>query len=220
MKRIADQDVLYLLQYLTTNLVARGYVRHSLTILPHKKHDTWDGIIRRIADKYRTRRGESIFGLSRDQRARRKQQGLLNAALVWWHDRLFILATQGRDDVGLLDGERLAAWPQNRVRIDAGPGHVFEIVGKDGRATVGLSKDCFAAKRAYFEELAVHAPLERLAAAWETEERLLPSYAGLFAQKRKIVRALVHAARQAGRKDVGRDRFVIGSKRLIAAPSV
>jgi len=218
MKRIADQDIIYLLQYLTTNLVARGYVRHGLTVLPQKKHDTWESIVQRVAGKYRTRMGESIFDLSRDQKARRKQQGLLNAALVWWNDRLFILATAGSDDVGLLEGEPFAVWPHTRLRVDAGPGHVFEVIQKDGRATVALSKECSRDKQAYFEELAVHAPLARLQAAWEAEERLLPSYAGLFAQKRKIVRALVHAARQAGRKDVGRGRFVIGSKRRIAAP--
>lgn len=217
MKRIADQDVLYLLQYLTTNLVARGYVRHSLTILPPKKKDAWESIVKRVAGKYRTRRGESIFGLSRDKKARRKQQGLLNGALVWWRDRFFILATPGSDDVGLLQGESFALWPHMRLRVDAGPGHVFEIVQKDGRATVALGKNCFHAKQAYFAELAVHASFERLQTAWEVEDRLLPSYAGLFAQKRKIVRTMAQAARKAGRKNVRREQFRIVSRRPIVS---
>lgn len=215
MKRISDGDVLYLLQYMVTNLVGRGYIFHCRTQLPEKKRDRWDDIASKVAGRYLTRAGESIFALSKDQRARRKKAGLLNAALLCWRDYLFILATSGRDDVGLFKGENMLRWPSARIRIPAAANFVYEIVQKDGRCTVALSKDCFQAKLAFFEDLAIHRPLEQVRAVFQEEEHLMPSYSGVFTQKRKLVKALVAAAKRAGRSDFSRELFLIDSRRRI-----
>lgn len=219
MKRIADDDVQYLLQYLTTNLVARGYHHHCLTTLPDKKRDRWPGIVQRLAEKYALKGKESIFSLSRDQRARRKAKGLLNAALVWWRDQVFILATEGRDDVGLHDHERLVRWPSARVQIAASKTYVYEVIQVDGRSTLTLSKRCLADKIAYFEDAARRLPVPALVESFGQFDRLVPSYAGCFRQKRKVASAIVLAARRAGRKDVTPNLFQISTRRRHVGPS-
>ncbi len=190
-------------------------VYHCQTKLPEKKRTRWDDIASKVAGRYRTKAGESVFALSKDQRARRKKVGLLNAALLCWRDHLFILATSGRDDVGLFDGESMLRWPSARIRIGVSANFVYEIVQKDGRCTVVLSKDCFQAKKAFFEDMAVHKPLARVQAVFQEEEHLMPSYSGVFAQKRKLVKAIVAAAKRAGRSDFGRELFPIDSRRRI-----
>ncbi len=216
MKRIADDNVLYLLQYLTANLIGRGYVWHCRTGLPERKIDRWPAIVGRINDKYRTPRGDPVFELSRDQRSRRKAGGRLNAALIWWRGFFWILSTAGRDDVGLFEGEHLEKWPRARLVVPAGRNFTYEIKAKpDGTATVGLTKDCFTAKVLHFQDLAKRAPADAVIATYAAEDRLIPAYAGCLAQKRRLVQSIIHAARSAGRTDITRAMLTITSTRPV-----
>ncbi len=85
----------------------------------------------------------------------------------------------------------------------------------DVRCTVTLSKDCFQAKLAFFADLAIHRPFEQVKAVFQDKERLKPSYSSVFAQKRKLAKAMVAAAKCAGRSDFNRERFPIDSRRRI-----
>ena len=213
MKHVADTDVLFLLQYICVNLMSRGYVYHSETVLPARKEEKWPKIMDKIQARYTVKAGKSVFQLSKDQRARRKKQGLLNAALVRWRDRFYLLATEGRDDVGLREHERLAKWPQVRLVIPAGLNFTYEIAQAGGKPTVILSKECYEGKKAYFEHLAKQQPLSAVQAAFAREERLMPSYKGIFLQKRHLVKAIARAGREAGKKEFRINAFVIHSKR-------
>lgn len=212
MKRFADDNALGLLQYLSANLVARGYVRHLHTRLPEGKAERWSTIMDKICKKYVNARGDAIFNLSRDQRARRKREGLLNAVLLSWRDNLYLLATDGRDDVGLLEGETLRPWPSSRIVVPASANFTYEILRRQGKTTVALTRDCFVAKIAFFEDHALHANLDEVLQAFSFDDRLIPAYAGCLTQKRKLVNQILRSARTAGKR-WDRDAFTITAKR-------
>lgn len=220
MKRIMDDDVQFLLQYITINLIARGYTLHSLTLLPERKQDKWSNIVENLSLKYCTRRGESIFDLSRDQRARRKKNGLMNAALVWWRNQLYIVATNGRDETGLLENEKLTRWPSTRLQFPVSKTFVYEVVQNNGQATVALSKSCFQDKLSFFEDAAKKETVQNLCRLFSELNHLMPPYAGCVRQKIAISKRIVKAARTAGRHDVNASLFPVGTWRKHVSPSI
>ena len=217
MKHIADDNVLYVLQYLTVNLVGKGYVRHGYCLLPEKKRDRWADIVQKVNGRYVTKRGQSVFDLSRDQRARRKQMGLLNAIMVWWRCHLFIFATNGKDDVGLTGGEQLHTWPKVGPIIPAGKNFIYTIVRSSEGATLALTRGCFQDKLAYFEGLAQRAPLAWVQKEFALDDRLIPGYAGCNRQKKAIAKAIITSARRNGRQEFTKELFPITMRRPTVA---
>lgn len=218
MKIIHDDDVLYILQYLTVNLVSRGYCHFKVVQVPEKKRHRTEEIAENICAKYQVRE-RSLFDLSKYQRARRKQAGLLNGMMIVWRHHLYLLATPGRDDVGFSEKEEPLRFPHRRIPIDTGhDGFRYEIAMQNGKPTVVLAKQSFELQKIFFSEMAKRKEKQHLIKEFQRLDRLAPSYAGVFIQKRSIRTLALRTRKRSGYGDIAPSELVINPRRPKVRP--
>lgn len=179
----------------TVRLFGLGYYHYSLTLYPKQKETKWPGIDDKIVAKY------PLFDLDKYQRARRKKRGLLNAHFIRFNRFALMLRTTGADDCDLLTAEQWQDVRRSRLVL---PGLWqdldFAIVQPDGVFTVTLDKPCWHRVKDYYVQIAKSkVPVPLIVKEFERLDLALPSWRGLYRQKRALAKLLVTTLRQAGR---------------------
>jgi hypothetical protein len=182
---------------------AVGYVNYSLTIYPEKKKDTWGRIDQKILSKY------PIFTVSKYSRARRKKCHRLNAMMLRYDRFMVLQASKGTDETDILREERFEDIGRQYLNLQNLHGTLsFRIGRKEGRFTVFLCKDYVRELEAYYTEAAVKSALPGLQAEFAGFNRTVPSWSGIYVQKKRLQRLIVQHARRSGSK-WSRDDFPI-----------
>ena len=188
-------------------MVALGYHFYSISIRPSTKTERAVAIDQKLFLKY------PCLNANTDQRTRRRKKGLLRAEFVRYQNFQVILRTDGADDSNLIQGER---WHDARRRKLVLPGiwksYDFVIFNLDGHWTVSLNKPCWRQVKGRFVEMAENKPKHLVAHQFELLDQELPSWKGLYRQKRFLQKKLVNAIRARGGKASVRD-FPVRPKR-------
>lgn len=178
----------------SVRLMSLGYYWHCLSIRPESKASKAAAIDAKLIERY------PPLELTKFQRARRKQKGLLNAQLVRFQRYQILFRTAGGDDCGLIAHENWQDVRHDRLVLpELWRGHCFAIYRVDGSITVALDKPHWQAVRAYFAGLAkARVPLPLIQKQFAQLDLDLPAWRGLYRQKSALAKLLVSRVRQAG----------------------
>lgn len=189
-------------------LSGRGYTQYKLTILPERKRMRFAEIDQKMAEQY------SILKLSKYQKARRKTKGLINGHLLRWDKYSVLLLTKGEDDCAITTKEKMTWLGKQRLQIEVSKTVTVEIVQNSDRITVQLAKSCYQDLKSYYEQAAKNSRNEiEIQNEFKGLDYFVPSWSGALAQKKKIRRAMMIAAKQQGRSFKSSDYPVRNKKK-------
>lgn len=168
-----------LLQYVSKNLISRGYYYWHLTELPIHKQNKWGEIDKKLITKYQTNK-------TKFQRHRRKAKGEANFIYVRWGKLALIFHTEGAvpDDVDYSDN--FFDIRQSPIFLQVGDETTFVIeLAGNGKAHIKLDKDTYQGLKACIFNTAKRQNPEILKRTFQIVNGF-PSYSGILKQKKML----------------------------------
>lgn len=181
-----------LLQYISKNLVARGYYYWHLTELPSSKKNKWEVIDKKFIGKYKTNKNTR-------QRHYRKSKGQANFMYIRWQQYAFVFHTTGSvpDDVTYDDEFFDIRQTPLILKISDLTSFVIELAG-NGKAHVKLSRETFLGFKAMLHNVAMRKNPKLLKDIFQMVNGF-PSHAGVLRQKKALRE---YAVKQAIKHDI------------------
>lgn len=173
-------------------LMQEKYVYVSVTKYPEHKQDKWPIIDQKLVDKY------PPLSKSKYQRAYRSKKGLMNAMIVRWDNCCILLCTGGKDDCGIREQEHFQHIKSRPIVFEATRSLRFKVGMRNKSFTASLEAQCFRELLAYYEAEARKGRLTMLQDEFRGLDKTAMSYAGIFAQKVALQKAIIKSAKSAG----------------------
>ncbi|MBB6454397.1 hypothetical protein HNQ94_002879 [Salirhabdus euzebyi] len=189
-----------LLQYITNNLLGKGYYYWHCTELPVQKQDKWLKIDEKLMSKYET-------NIDKFKRHRRKAKGLANFVYIRWEQYAFIFHTEGT--VPDVYDDKFYDIRQEPLFLKVGELTTFVLqISGNGKVNVKLSSDTYQGLKAVIHNTAKRRNPVLLQNTFKMVNGL-PSYGPVLKQKRDLA---TFAIKQAEKNQI-RIRNEQGKKR-------